>query len=179
MIIQLVIQFTSCLCQCHNIVLETILVRKDSDTLWEILSLGSQNTIYNNCTLLLHRSVRVWAGHLSCVWPDRGWGWGGQWSVSAVISSVSKVLASPTSTINTLVREMPPSSDTWQHLWTSWTSSFYFTSSGASPTSPVSPSSWMAIVTTLSRGGCSVSITLTPSEASGSACREWGRGWGI
>ena len=81
---------------------------------------------------------------------------------------------------NTLTqREMLSSSDTWQRLSTSWTSSSYFTSSVMSPSSHVSPSSLLAEMITWSRRGYLASITLTPSDASGSGCKEWQRGWGI
>ena len=74
---------------------------------------------------------------------------------------------------------MLSSTDTWQRLSTSWTSSFYFTSSVTSPSSHVSHFYWLAEMITSSRRGCSTSITLTPSDASGSGCKEWVRGWGI
>ena len=117
-------------------------------------------------SFLLHRSVRAGA-ELRLAGVSGWWGEGVQWSVSAVISSVSKVLASPTSTITTHT-EMLSSSDTWQHLSTSWTSSYYFTSSATSPSSRANPSCWLAEMP-----------TLTPSDTFGLGCREWERAWGI
>ena len=67
-----------------------------SATLWKNFWLRCHITPF------LHLSLSVWGRELSCVWP--GWVWWGEgvrWSVFAVISSVSKVLASPTSTTTT------------------------------------------------------------------------------
>ena len=66
------------------------------------------------------------------------------------------------------IEEMLSSSDTWQHLSTSWTSSYYFTSSATSPSSRANPSCWLAEMP-----------TLTPSDTFGLGCREWERAWGI
>ena len=129
-----------------------------------------------NYKLYFH-CIAVWGCELSLAGASVWWGWGVQWSVSTVISSVSKVLASPTSTITLSHRDALLQ---WLlTLSTSWTSSSYSISSVTSPSSHVSPSSLLAEMITWSRRGCSVSITLTPSDASGSGCKEWQLGWGI